>query len=354
MAIKPLDVEVYRRVLELCQRAGRLEQAVSIARVLRFLKKANADELRLAGPSDSPVPRAKTAVSRDHWHRHLCHPGELLQVGELLGLIWPVIVARAGRTHGHLGLDRQKRAVISSTSRGVLGLIAQTCQTLDLALPDIYEQPSSPDGFVATALSDRKNVYPTLLIGADVGQERRESVLAFRVGRALARVRPEAVAVRVLPSPSSLRDAVSGAMLLAGVEFEINGENREFAAVYAREIQRLLPPARLENLKSAVDRLASVGHFDAVDYIRGVEFTAARIGLLMSGSLEASAMALAQARDETGLVPAQELVRDLIGFSVSDGFFQIREALGYSIADEIGLHELVMHARRPSSSSPLA
>jgi tetratricopeptide (TPR) repeat protein len=354
MAIKPLDVDVYRRVLELCQQAGRVDQAVSIARVLRFLKKANNDEIRLAGSVDGPVPRAKASLSRDLWRKHLCHSGEKPQIGELLALIWPVIVARAGRTYGHLGLDRQNRTPISTNSRGVLGLIGQTCQTLDMALPDVFEQPSSPDGFVATALSDRKNVYPTILVGSDVMHERSEPVLAFRTARALARVRPEAVAVRVLPSPGSLRDAVAGAVLLSGEHPNFIGESQEFANVYAREIKRLLPPARIENLRMVVDRVLAAGEFDAAEYIRGVEFSAARVGLLLSGSLDASAMALARSRDETSFVPVPDLVRDLIGFSVSDGYFQLREALGLSLADEMGLPEMLMKPRRSAPPPPPA
>jgi len=60
---------------------------------------------------------------------------------------------------------------------------------------------------------------------------------------------------------------------------------------------------------------------------RGACFTSIRAGLLLAGDLEIAARLGQTAASAAGIDPS-EVVRDLIAWSVSDGYFELRAQLG--------------------------
>jgi hypothetical protein len=104
-------------------------------------------------------------------------------------------------------------------------------------------------------------------------------------------------------------------------------ETKERATAYAELIKRHVPPARVDNLKALTARVVEGGGADTKAWIEGVDYTASRVGFLLADSLEVSARILSQGGAEGTHVATKDLIKDLVAFAVSDGYFRVRAAL---------------------------
>jgi hypothetical protein len=172
-------------------------------------------------------------------------------------------------------------------------------------------------------------VYPSVLVGRDAAGNQPEPAMAFRVGRAVARARPEHILASAVPSASNLRNAVFGALALTHPGTAIPNEAHEAAREYAQEIQRYLPPARLDQLKTVTGRIVESGALDTAAWLEGVAYTVGRAGFLLSDSLENVARILSTEPEEGVSIPAKDRIKDLVAYSVSREYFDLRKEIGF-------------------------
>lgn len=327
VAARPMEFDNYHRLVALYEKTGARDSAMCVARALRFLKQANPQEQALAEKGDGTFAQARGTVTRDLWRQCLYHASENPRLSDLFSLIWHVVAAREGQTHAHFGVDRNNRVQVSLQSSGVARFVAYACQVLDTPVPDYFERTGEAGGFVVAALSGDNMVYPSLLAGDDALGKQAEAAYAFRAARAVARVQPEHILASVLRSGVSLRDAVYGAVVVGQPSVAVPAETKERATAYAELIKRHVPPARVDNLKALTARVVEGGGADTKAWMEGVDYTASRVGFLLADSLEVSARILSQGGSEGTHVPARDLIKDLVSFSVSEGYLRLRAAL---------------------------
>jgi len=89
----------------------------------------------------------------------------------------------------------------------------------------------------------------------------------------------------------------------------------------AAELARFIEPSELSSLRGAAMAVRKQGAFDIVTWVRGVELTAARAGLLYSGGLVTAekALALLAGEGRGGGLGVDEKMRDLLAFGVTEG-----------------------------------
>jgi golgin subfamily B member 1 len=98
-------------------------------------------------------------------------------------------------------------------------------------------------------------------------------------------------------------------------------------------LRDFLPPQSIATLGAVVDRLQqSATPLDVREWMRGVDHTASRAGLLLCDDL-ATAAGYALAEPSLADNDPQAKVRDLIGWSVSYGHAELRRVLGLAIAE---------------------
>ncbi|HEY5288425.1 MAG TPA: hypothetical protein VIJ59_00180, partial [Caulobacteraceae bacterium] len=98
---------------------------------------------------------------------------------------------------------------------------------------------------------------------------------------------------------------------------------------YAAFLERTLPPQLREQLAVLVRRLGPT-----VDLVSGLArwaraacFTSIRAGLLLAGDLEVAVRLGQTAAAAAGIDPA-DVIRDLVAWSISEGYFELRAQLG--------------------------
>jgi hypothetical protein len=335
IAARPMDFTIHHRLFDLYDAYDRRDEAMCVARGLKFLKQANTRELELAASVDDELKQAHGALSREAMRMGAYHPSESLRLSDVFSLIWPMIAAREGRTHAHFSLDRANRTQVNlQASEPLARFIAYACQVLDAPVPDFFPRPGEPGDLLTAALTEFeggqvKTVFPTLLAGSDALAKQGDRAWLFRAARAVTRARPEHILAAVLPSGTSLRQAVYGAIMVSHPGVAIPEDLTEAARAYAVEIQRYLPPARLDQLRTLITRLIETAGADTRAWVQGVSFTATRLGFALCDDLETAARIVTQEDDNT-MVSAKDRMRDLVAYSMSLPYFSLRRALGFA------------------------
>ncbi|WP_106391552.1 protein kinase domain-containing protein [Enhygromyxa salina] len=325
----PLDYDSYHRLVELYLKAEQRDAAICVSRTLRFLKQADEAELELAAePGDSYQP-PRGSISRKLWRDALLPSHTSSRLSDLYGLLWPVIAAREGLTHASVGVERSQRETVTMQATGLTRWVAYMSQVIDMPPPDFYLRKGEAGGFRVTALGDAKGVYPTLLAGDEALARQPDAAIAFRAGRAIARVHPHLIGAALLPSSSSLRDAIYGAVGLTQPKVAIPKEQREAARGWAEAIKKMLPPSRLDDLRKAVAKVIERGGADTKSWLRGCDHAAARAGFLVCDSIDTAARVILQGGVGVS-ADGRELIKGLIAFSVSGPYLELRRSLKLS------------------------
>jgi golgin subfamily B member 1 len=103
----------------------------------------------------------------------------------------------------------------------------------------------------------------------------------------------------------------------------------------AREFQATMRPVERESLRIVVQRFVEDGaKADLKRWMQTVEITAARAGLLLCGDLEIARKIIAQEPQMPGDLSPPEKMKELLIFSVSEQYLQLRKALGIAVGQE--------------------
>jgi len=99
-----------------------------------------------------------------------------------------------------------------------------------------------------------------------------------------------------------------------------------------RTLQRLPAPALVEFGKRMAPILNEQVDVDVLIWVKGVQFTASRVGLLMCGDVKT---ALESINNDASIIPElslQEVEQDLTHFALSNSYFELRHELGLAIS----------------------
>jgi len=195
---------------------------------------------------------------------------------------------------------------------------------LDVPLPEIYIGDEIPGGIAAVPAE-----IPTALVGKSVLSGRNLKELAFLVGRDITYFRP---AHYILILFSSLKDLT--ALFLASIcvvrpnHAVPEGSKREISEL-TKFIRNRLSEEEKSTLEKAVDRFEQEGvRADLVAWARSIEVAATRAGLLLSGDIGVVNQLLANDDRNVGDLTSQDRMHDLLPFSVSEVYAQLRQDLG--------------------------
>jgi lipopolysaccharide biosynthesis regulator YciM len=320
VAADPDRLASYRALAQLYRTTGRQDELWCVAATLNFLRKAD-HELRAVFEAQRQATRATLErVPAELW-ASLVHPDEDGLVDRLFALGGPSVALAAAEAHTVFGLRRADRADVGSDERPFARALARACHALGMTPPDLFFDSRARGGVVLRNLREGSAHTPALVVGGAVPKmEARE--LEFRAARAAAMMRPAAL-LRGLGTPSFLAGALETLLALGGaLPVPMDPLSEEVAA--------LLPPERGEPLGEAARRLVAERgpRPDVTAWIAGVDLTAARLAFALTGDLAAAAQVIAADPADSSPLPAKRRLKDLVGFSVSEGYFAVRRALG--------------------------
>jgi tetratricopeptide (TPR) repeat protein len=320
IAADPDRLPSYRALAQLYRAVGATDELWCVAATLSFLRKAD-DELRAIFEGHR-LQRSSFAgrAAAELWQA-VVHPDEDALVGQVFTLVGPYLALAVAEAHAVLGLRRIDRVDPGADARPVSRAVARAAHGLGLPLPDLFHDARAREPLVLRNLREGGTHTPAVVAGASKTDERE---LEFRAARAVVLLRPEAL-LRGLCSPAFLAGALESALAVGGaLPVPMDPLSESLAALLPMEVATALGDA-------ARAVVAARGNKPGVAvWIGGVDLTAARMALALTGDLAAAAQVVASDPGE-GTWPVKRRLKDLLAFSVSEAYFALRRALGTTV-----------------------
>jgi tetratricopeptide (TPR) repeat protein len=326
----PLRAQTYRRLYELHQRAQRPDRAWLAATCLEELGASDvAQELVIEQFRPEGPIRPMTGVNAKWWQELISADGADVLVDEIMATIGePAIALRIEELEAAKklpALDPAKKLEKGSTA-SVVRTFVWAARALGISLPDLYMLSDVPSGVAAIPHATRATA-----LGPSVTSGRNVQALAFLAGRHLTYYRPEHYPLIFFPTLSEVSSLVLNALRLVIPGISVPPPNDGGSKVNA-ELGAKLSADQKKRLSEVVTRLdARGGKLDLFAWIRSVELTAQRAGLLLSGDLRvAMRLVKEETRTIAELTPDDKRA-DLLAYCASDRYAQLRERMGVAI-----------------------
>jgi tetratricopeptide (TPR) repeat protein len=326
----PLRAQTYRRLYDLHTRAQRPDRSWLVATCLEELAVADvAHELVIEQfRPDGPI-RPTTALDEAWWDECLRAPGADPIVCDILTAVSDVAIAlrldELSAKKKLPALDPSQKQDKSSTA-SVVRTFVWAGRALGIALPELYLLDDVPSGIAAV---------PAATPGAALGPQVRSGMtvqqLAFFAARHLTYYRPEHYALVFFPTLAELSSLVLTAvrLVIPGISVPPPGDGDSRVT---NELGQRLSAEKKSALEDAVARLdARGGTLDLLAWIRHVELTAARAGLLLAGDLRIPMRLMKDEARAIGELSQETKRGDLLAFCASDAYGKLRERMGVAI-----------------------
>ena len=326
--LAPLEPSTYEKLFWLHVQSDRPDRALLAAMALEELGAAAPDAKALLADrrADGPIkPRASFDDSA--WQAIRARGADDVVEGLFSAVARVAVAAHMDQRRERrklVTLDPARRQSATSTASAVRSF-HWAAHVLGVVCPTLFVLDDVQGGIAAVPADE-----PSTVLGPSVVRGLTTKDLAFLGGRHLAYYRAEHNVLVYFPTLKQLT-----ILLLATVQLSLSGlpvPDGIAAQVGAlrERIDRKLQPGERATIADAVSRLdARGGRADLAAWIRSVELTAARAGLVLCGDLRtAMTRARADARGIAG-VTIDDTRADLVAFCASSAHGDLRERLAF-------------------------
>lgn len=334
LTLDPLKVDPYRALYRLYLQRRSYDEAWCLAAAIAFMKKSDPEETRFF---EDYKPQGMLAVkgrlTNELWIKHILHTEENPYVSKIFEMIAPAAlqakIAQLQAQGKSPVLDRrwfQDPATSTITFSKTFGWVAQV---LGLQPPELYVRNDQPGAIVAVPRVPRASLAGQTVLSGFSPQE-----LAFLCGKHLAVYRGEHYIRSLFQTPAELTIMLFAGIALAQPSTPMPPEMAAQISGTAQQLARYLQsePVQVEGLKMVVKRFIEDGaKVNVRRWNQAVELSAARAGFVTCGDLETARKILSAEPQLPGDPSAADKMKDLLLYSVSQDYFEIRRALGVQI-----------------------
>jgi hypothetical protein len=317
----PMHAPLYASAYEIHLRDGNTDGAVLAAMALEQLEVAAVEQRALLGRFRSVGPvRARAPLDAEGWAL-LRAPGFDPVVSALFAAVEGAAIAVAledGGEEGKLLATAREHRLSETSTASVVRTFQWASRFLGVRCPDLYAVDDSP-GILSVQASE-----PSTVLGSAVLSGRPAKDLAFLAGRHLTFYRPEHHALLYYPT----REALT-ALLFAAVQLGLPAGASVSAPAEVRLLRGRLSPRVDESARAELVRAVGVLHARGGQarigaWVRSVELTAARAGLLLCGDLSTAATLLRTESRPVADLSLEQRRGDLIAFCASRAHAALR------------------------------
>lgn len=327
------DPEPYRKLFALSLGAERRDAAWCACQALVALEQDSAEQEAFFRNHAGSVPiEAMTRVSDSDFNRLITHPDVNPLVTSLLMQIRPVIVGALNRySFESLGLHELDALGPWSATGTMANLLQRASELYRVPLPILFERADAKQ-----ALTIGKGARQHVLLSTAAARESLPvAPSAFMAGSCIAVLRP-GHDLRVLLSPTELKAWVLAAIRLVAPKLAVGDDVAPMVDAARASLERHLG----EQLQSRIRRLVETlleegGQFDLKRWVRGVDATTDRAGLLFCNRLPVALAAIRAAGDAASSLTVKEREQALLTYSVSSEFLTLRNRLSVSSDIEV-------------------
>jgi hypothetical protein len=328
----PLKVDPYRALYRLYLQKRAYDEAWCLAAAMAFMKKVDAEEKQFF---DDYRPQGmlpvKGKLNNELWVKHLFHADENIYVSKIMEMIAPAALqAKIAqlKSQGKLPvLDSRFKQDPASSTVTFAKTFGWAAQVLGIPTPDLYVRNDVPGSIVAVPA-----VPPASLAGQTVLTGFQPQELTFICGKHLAYYRGEHYIRTLFPTQAELTIMLFAGVMIAAPNTPMPPDIQTQIRATAQELAKYMQPVQLEGLRIVVKKFIDEGAKANIKrWNQAVEQTACRAGLLVCGDLEIAKKIIGAEPQLPGDLTPQDKMKDLLIYSVSENYSQLRKALGIAV-----------------------
>jgi len=294
-----------------------------------FLKQASGEEDALYRRYKAhEVRKASGILDEDSWNL-VRHPDEDTTISRIFALTWESAVAlKAGPTKA-FELKPKERLAIEESTGVVAKIFKHAARVLNVALPDVYVQPKRSGRLLLANFIEKARLAPAIVVGRDLMTGFRDTEIAAAVGAMIALLRPAYYLKLTMATLEELEATLAASAALVGRQVG-RPELEPLVATLVAEMQKRVTRPTGEALLALVNRLPE--RPDLARWRNAVDAAAQRAGFLISGDLSAAARMISSEATALGGLRPSHRVQDLVAYSVSANYFELRKHLNVAVA----------------------
>ena len=326
-------VESYKALRKIYMDTNQYDKAWCLCQALIVLQRADADETAFYEQYKSKgFQRAKARLTDEMWAKSVFHPDEDRYIGAIFAAVWQGVALLKGGEHKQFNLKRKDRRDLQNDQTVFANSFKYITQVLNLAPPEVYFRPEQPGGMQLANTKEKNQLIPSLIVGAELLQGRGEKDLAFPVAAFLTKLRPEHYLRLTIPTNTELGIAFLSAVKLVQPQFPVPPAQAPTVEQYLAILRSSVPPEWHEQLAIVVKRfIESKGEINLQRWSQAVDLTAHRAAFIIANDLMLSTRFIQMEPATVGGLTAKDKVKELILYSISSEYFEVRQHLGLTI-----------------------
>jgi hypothetical protein len=273
------------------------------------------------------MARAQQPLDNENWIKNLFHPDEDPYIGKIFEVVTNVVRPRKLQPQKAYGLKKKDKKDPFTSTEAFARIYGTVVRVLNLPLPELYVRYDQPFGLQYAITDPPASVVGQALLSGYSPQD-----LTFIIAKHLAYYRGEHYIRLLEPTTGGLKALLLAAMKTTLPGFQIPQDVAGQITPVVQILQSSLLPVQAEQLKRVVKAFSeSQASADLKKWAAAVELTACRAGLLLCNDLEVAVRMVNNEPPGFSDVPPKDKVMQLILFSVSEEYFNLREKLGITI-----------------------
>ena len=206
-------------------------------------------------------------------------------------------------------------------------MLDHVSQTLNLALPEVYQNTQDAGG-----LSFLFTVPPAIGIGQGAMAGGPQQALAYVAARHVAYYRPGHYMRQLVPTGTGLRAWLMAAIRMVAPKFAVPVNMDAQVKEHVAAIRQHLLGQQIDTLRSLTQKLLEAApELDMKGWMAGVDLTADRAGLILCNDLKVANAVVDASPEEAASVSRKDRLRELLVYSTSENYFELRKRMGISL-----------------------
>ncbi len=327
--LDPFRIESYRALFKAYIQKKQYDRAWCMSATLSFLQSANEQEEKFYRQYlGQNLPAAKGQFKQE-LYRLLYHPEQEMLMSFIMSIIGQGLRGyySSSLKKGPWGLHPRKDKLDLDQQLLFCKIYKYAARTEALIpAPEVYLKRDQ-----ALGIRNANAPTPAVVIGADMMQGKGDRELAFLVGKQLCWMRPEHYIGSVGFPTENLKLLFMATMHITDPSLGIGQQLGEQGAKVIQELQNI-PPQMLTQVRKYMKQYLAQGKNPNLSaWLTHVENTCIRMGLVMCGDLHEAASCIKNDTNPIGKATVKEKIREMVLFSISDEYFEIRQRLGLAI-----------------------
>ncbi|MFW5966062.1 MAG: tetratricopeptide repeat protein, partial [Persicimonas sp.] len=326
--LDPFRIESYRALFKAYIKDKAYDRAWCMSAALSFLQSANEQEEKFYKQYlGDNLPAAKGQFKQD-LYRLLYHDDQEMIISFIMSIIGQGLRDYyARRLKKVWDVHPRKDQLDMDQELLFCKLYKYAAQTVGVVpAPNVYLKRDQALG-IRNANADP----PAVIIGADMMQGKGDRELAFWLGKQLCWMRPEHYLGSVGFPTENLKLLFMAAMHITDPSLGVAEQLGEQGAEVINEMQSM-PAQMLNQMRKYMKQYLSTGKNPNLSaWLTQVEHTCVRMGLVLCGDLHEAASCIKNDPNPIGKATVKEKIREMVLFSISDEYFEIRDSLGLAI-----------------------